>query len=287
MEFQQITGFNLKKRRVDEHESFIKKLLRFKPKYDFNDFLKTIDFQEMIKFIKFNNIYMYIVTTDNHIYVLNTLNDYGFIKLTNNFSNIKLIECGGKFTMLLNDRNEFFISARTPYEFERTNITFNESVKFIRCGGSHFFVVTNDTIYGAGNNENGQLALGFNNSVSKLTNKDIINEIYNSRDSLNIIGTLDGKLLVSGDNSNERLGISAGFCKGKDNNYYIDSFTELQYFKTSKIYVYPIVMKDVVFVVTSDYKINDELSNNESYSMKSKCLQTLHNAKLTDLSIIC
>ncbi|KAL9657862.1 hypothetical protein ABK040_009450 [Willaertia magna] len=79
------------------------------------------------------------------------------------------------------------------------------------------------------------------------------------------------------------MGLSESFCK-LDFSYYFDSFVKLDYFRTNRKYIYPILLYEELIIATSDYRINGEKEENNLLAVK--CLQKLQNEQLTDISVV-
>ncbi|KAL9644069.1 hypothetical protein ABK040_005536 [Willaertia magna] len=217
------------------------------------------------------------------------------------YGNIVKFEICYSFIVFINDNNEIFkIDIPAPIEqnidikITKLEKPFKENIKIIRGGSGFFILVTElNSIYGYGNNKKGLLGSGVKyRDITKMDVdvkyiKDlqcglyysvILNEngeIYASGDNIygqlesviftnnyfSMLKTTDGKLLVSGRNDFEMLGISLDKCKiekriGFGHCYYLDRFIELNYFTVKKKYFDVLTFDIDLFIITSDHCFN-------------------------------
>ena len=151
-----------------------------------------------------------------------SINRYTFTKIETNTNNIKEIYCGtGQSYLLEHDGtlwgcgyNEFgqLGLGNTTNRYTFTQITKNvDNIKKIYCGGKYIFILKNDnTLWGCGRNDLGQLGLGDNTNRTEFTqvteNVDDIKEIY-CGELHSFILKNDGTLWSCGANNYGQLGL--------------------------------------------------------------------------------
>ncbi|KAL9655722.1 hypothetical protein ABK040_004955 [Willaertia magna] len=136
--------------------------------------------KDSIKFIKVGVYHLVVVTVNNEIYAFGRNNEgqlgtghfrdkKEFTKITTgNEYNITHLECCFS-TIFVNEMNEIYISGylngsdlnKNSFVKTDTNNNFvDDKIKFVRVGGLHYFIVTeNNNLYAYGTNNLGQLGL--------------------------------------------------------------------------------------------------------------------------------
>ncbi|KAL9650374.1 hypothetical protein ABK040_016441 [Willaertia magna] len=200
-----------------------------------------------------------IVVSDNLILIMDSL------------GNIYFKEC--QFTYNNNPKFE--------EEFKKVDLSFK--VKKIAIGDPfHIFILNeNNELFGKGSNNYGLLGLSTNNLnysdftkivIENCDTKNILN-IYTSFHGYTIITTINNEIFICGSNEKERfINENNKACKYKSkfysnefSGYYVDKFIKLDYFETNKKFIYPLLLRDEVFVLTSKYKLNGRLDEEENY----------------------
>ena len=151
-----------------------------------------------------------------------TNNRNTFTQITTNTDNIKSVYCGWSYTIILENDGTLWGCGRNDYgqlglgdntnRTTFTQVTTNtDDIKKIYCGGSHAFILKNDdTLWGCGNNQYGQLGLGDTTNKTTFTqittNADDVKEIY-CGDCYTFMLKNDGTLWSCGYNYNGQLGL--------------------------------------------------------------------------------
>ena len=143
-----------------------------------------------------------------------------FTQITTNADNVKSVYCGGRFTLILKNDGTLWTCGHNGYgqlglgdassQTTFTQVTTNvDNIKSIYCGSYYCsFVLKNDnTLWGCGNNNYGQLSL--ENTSYKTTFTKIINDVKMVYCGMyhTIILKNDGTLWGCGDNSCGQLGL--------------------------------------------------------------------------------
>ena len=194
-------------------------------------------------FTKITNNVKSIYCGYNHTLILkndNTLwgcgrNDYGqlglekdtsnkttFTQITINVNNIKSIYCGNEYTIILKNDGTLWGCGSNKWgqlgwgdTTNRTTITIiginSGNIKEVYPGGAHITILKNDgTLWGCGNNNDGELGLGDTSNRTTFTqitaNTDNIKSIYGGYDHTLMLKN-DGTLWVSGWNNYGQLGL--------------------------------------------------------------------------------
>ena len=163
-----------------------------------------------------------------------TTSRYTFTQITTNTNDIESVYCGCGYNIILKNDGTLWgcgyngygqlglgdITNKTTFTQIITNA---DDIKSVYCGGYHTFILKNDnTLWGCGNNDYGQLGLGDTNYritfTQITTNTGDIKEIY-CGSSYTLILKNDGTLWGCGYNANGELGL------GDTTNRY--TFTEV------------------------------------------------------------
>ena len=151
-----------------------------------------------------------------------TTNRTTFTQIATNTDNIKEIYCGFNHTIILKKDGTLWSTGYngdsklglgdTTNRTTFTQVTTNaDNIKSVYYGGDHTFILKNDdTLWGCGNNGDGQLGLGDTTNRTTFTqittNTDNIKDVY-CGGSYTIILKNDGTLWDCGLNSDGRLGL--------------------------------------------------------------------------------
>ena len=151
-----------------------------------------------------------------------TSNRNTFTQITNNANDIKSVYCGHDYTIILKNDGTLWGCGYNGYSqlglgdtTDRTiftQITINvDNIKSVYCGGNHTIVLKNDdTLWGCGLNDEGQLGLGDKNrrtTFTKIgTNTSNIKSIYCGYEHTLILKN-DGTLWGCGANDYGQLGL--------------------------------------------------------------------------------
>ena len=158
-------------------------------------------------------------------------NDYGqlglgdytnrktFTQITTNADDIKSVHCGNEYTVILKNDGTFWGCGRNYYSelglgnvsnvTTFTQITVNsENIKEICSGGAHITILKNDnTLWGCGNNGDGELGLGDSSNRNQFTKiTDNVKSVYGGYNHTLILKN-DNTLWGSGHNSYGQLGL--------------------------------------------------------------------------------
>ncbi|KAL9647946.1 hypothetical protein ABK040_008215 [Willaertia magna] len=99
----------------------------------------------------------------------------------------------------------------------------------------------------------------------------------------------DNTIYVTGKNKDNKIGITKQYCKMRkvsfnQSLYYLDKFTKLNNLKVTMKYLNIISFDKCTLILESDYLINEDFT--EDISLGIKCLTTLKNNQITDVTII-
>ena len=145
-----------------------------------------------------------------------------FTQVTTNANDVKLIYCGDYHSFILKNDGALWGTGYNKYgqlglgdtasKYTFTQVTTNANdIKSVYYGAYHTFILKNDdTLWGCGDNEYGQLGLGDNTNRATFTqittNTDNIKEVY-CGSSYTLILKNDGTLWGCGYNGNGELGL--------------------------------------------------------------------------------
>ncbi|KAL9644659.1 hypothetical protein ABK040_005030 [Willaertia magna] len=263
---------------------------------ELNKFVKLNLNIGQIKYLKCNFIIIFI-TENNSVFVFgNNFNgELGLglkytnkepittlTKLENLNLEIKDLQCGLEHAILLDKFGNIYGTGRNfegqlglndnndKYEFTKINLPFK--VKKIACSQYNTSILSeNNELFVAESNSYGESGLNNNQNIKYFTKVDCnIKEIYNSFGTYNLYLNSMNEFLMSGDLNN-------------NSNIVYKKFTKIDKIKVNKQYIYPLLLENKLFILQSDYKINDE---DKDILLSLKCLQKLNNNQLIDLNII-
>ncbi|KAL9652629.1 hypothetical protein ABK040_003932 [Willaertia magna] len=274
-------------------------------------------FSDNIKFIRCGNNCLFIITKNNAIYGIGS-NEYGKLGLTlsdetdiitkltqikeeSNSIEIKDLQCNNHRTIYLDSLGQIFVTGANYCGQLGTNNSNNldkftkidlpYKVKQISCtSGSTLILNENNELFITGHNKYGELGniSDENDCFPRFTfikvnfKEGEINKIYNSYDFYCMFTTSNNLIYVSGINNKEALGIKEKHCKiSREQARYLDTFTKMECFYTDRKFIYPILLIDKIFIVTSDYEMN---SDEEENTIALKCFISLNNEQLTDIT---
>ncbi|KAL9654163.1 hypothetical protein ABK040_000748 [Willaertia magna] len=278
----------------------------------FDSFVKiNFRIKKEIKFIRLYEQNIVVVTKNNYIYIygnnsgeIGNFNDDDYYndppyltKIKDLNLEIKDIQCGSLHIILLDNFGKIYVVGRNNYgqlgignyedryDFEEVNLSFK--VNKIACNNYGTLLLNNfNELYGCGLNLNKELGLKvnfykvFTKIVTNNIKDDKIKNIYNSYGNYNLIITFKNDIFVVGCNENEFLGLA----NEKKNSYKKEEFQRIEYFKSDKEFIYPILLSKILLFITTDYKIEEEDYCNEN-TLGQYCFGKLMNEQCSDLDI--
>ena len=148
-----------------------------------------------------------------------TSNRIFFTQITTNADDIKSVHCGNEYTVILKNDGTLWGCGRNyyselglgddTYRKTFTQITTNtDNIKSVYSCGAHITILKNDnTLWGCGNNANGQLGLGDSSGRNKFTKiTDDVKSAYGGYNHTLILKN-NGTLWGSGNNGDGELGL--------------------------------------------------------------------------------
>ncbi|KAL9650606.1 hypothetical protein ABK040_006407 [Willaertia magna] len=277
--------------------------------------MNDIKIKGEIKYIKCGYNFFIIVMKEGLIYGIgnSSKGQFGkniiFNELTNlsilNYYKIKDLQCGFEHSSFIDIFDDIYVSGWNAYgqlglgdtinRYDYTKVNLNFKVKNLYCYMNNNLITSYEgDIYGCGFNKYGQLGTGDNEHklvftkiiLNFVNSGEIFDSFLKSYGAYSIIKTKTNNLYVTGDNENEITGMDLSSCKVMDDSaYYLDTFVKLDYFKTNRKYIYPLFLYEELMIATCDYLINGEKEENNVLAFK--CLRTLNNEQLTDITISC
>ncbi|KAL9646308.1 hypothetical protein ABK040_002844 [Willaertia magna] len=271
--------------------------------------LKTIPFEnsdERIKFIRIKDFgfqyksFCYVVTDRNNIYVIGKNikkrlglpnNEYNEFTKLDKFLNteIKDLQLGDKrFAALLDVLgNVYFTGEITTLFTSKTFTKMELSFKVKKILTVEYYLLLL--------NEFNELYL----LKRKYFNEDNINEFtkininnittfYFSFGDYFVIKNKYNEYFGIGDNHEGQLGFNYSHCDLVGNRYYIKEPKKLDYLITNRKYITMLALKNRLFILSSDYKINcNEPINEEgeNINLQTKLFEKFMNGQLNDISI--
>ncbi|KAL9656080.1 hypothetical protein ABK040_007698 [Willaertia magna] len=235
--------------------------------------INTFLTEKEIKFVRSTNSIVYFVTTNNNLFNLQKT-----LQLQLNI-NIKDLQCGSYHSIIL-DTNGLIYG--DPNNLCSNNTYYTTSEKYdliglpfkavqISCIKEGTFILNEfNELFASGKNTNGELGLGHKNVVNSFT-------------KIVIKGVDRIKMINSNFCSNNLLILT------KHNSVYILGKENKGILKSKRKFIYPFLVEDEVFILASDYKVNDDsnIIKEEEFNIKlgQKCFLKL-NKEICDIDII-
>ncbi|KAL9643511.1 hypothetical protein ABK040_010125 [Willaertia magna] len=260
-----------------------------------------------IKFIKSNYFDYYLITKTNLLVTCQKY-DSSTSLYTNEEQltiNVKDFKVGRGHLIILDDLGDIYGRGNNEYGQLGIPLTYCSNlmkielpfkVIQIKCFAYGTLILSDENeLYCCGNNAFGCFGLDYSQFQINIFTKIVMEEKIKSihlilSDCYTVLLSENNNLYISGHNIKFRFGKVRGCKKHVDayshlKQYYLDRFTKLDYFKTKRSFILPILLQNNLFFITSDKIIPEELQEEENL-LGVYCFHKINVGKLVDIKFI-